>query len=301
MQVHKKFSLIFIATVVLFALFISTFQTAQAATPPGVNCTQWHVVERGETLSKIAKKYNTTWVKIAEVNGLKDPNLIYLGNRLCVTYTGVTTGATVTPNAIWTPIYSGTVRISADSVVEDKSVTLRGVYLNPKSTYTVYMGKYNAVHNNDVIAGTALTDQSGKFLITYRIPKSLVDVSKIRVYLKNKSGDIAANWFINATSNNNTGGVSSPPFSFVVESVRENDEVTIKTSNLPANAHFVVTIGKSGSKGVDGIVVGNVFDDDGVVKATFDIPEEYYDRTKLDIRLENKSLGMYYFQSFENK
>lgn len=301
MQNRQKYSFVFIAMVVTFALLASTFQPVQAATVPGITCTQWHVVERGETLSKIAVKYDTTWLKIAQINGLKDPNLIFAGNRLCVTYTGVPTGSTPIPVPTWVPTSTGTIRVYADNVVEDKTVTLRGIYLNPKSTYTVYLGKYKADLTEDVLAGTALTDQTGKFLATYRIPKSLVDVSKIRVYIKNKSGDSASNWFINATSNTNTGGVASPPFSFVVESVRENKDVTIKTSNLPVNAHFLVTIGKSGSKGVDGIVIGSVYDNDGIVKATFNIPEEYYDRTKLDIRLENKSLGMYYYQPFENK
>jgi LysM repeat protein len=39
-------------------------------------------VKWGDTLSKIAKKYNTTVNKLAEYNGIKKPNLIYVGQKI---------------------------------------------------------------------------------------------------------------------------------------------------------------------------------------------------------------------------
>ena len=44
-----------------------------------------HVVERGETLSGIASKYGTTFMKIAKENNIKDPNVIYCGQKLIIT------------------------------------------------------------------------------------------------------------------------------------------------------------------------------------------------------------------------
>lgn len=41
-----------------------------------------YTVQYGDTLSKIAKKYNTTYQKIAKDNGIKDPNKIYVGQKL---------------------------------------------------------------------------------------------------------------------------------------------------------------------------------------------------------------------------
>lgn len=38
-----------------------------------------HVVKSGETLSKIASKYKTTWKELATYNNIKDPNKIYVG------------------------------------------------------------------------------------------------------------------------------------------------------------------------------------------------------------------------------
>ncbi|MBK5254046.1 MAG: LysM peptidoglycan-binding domain-containing protein [Peptostreptococcaceae bacterium] len=43
-----------------------------------------HTVKKGETLSSIAKKYNTTWKKLAEINKLKNPNLINPGQKLTI-------------------------------------------------------------------------------------------------------------------------------------------------------------------------------------------------------------------------
>lgn len=41
-----------------------------------------HTVKSGETLSGIAKQYGTTYQKLAEINGLSNPNLIYPGQVL---------------------------------------------------------------------------------------------------------------------------------------------------------------------------------------------------------------------------
>ena len=43
-----------------------------------------YVVAKGDTLSSIAKRYNTTWKKLAEINNLKNPNVIYVGQELIV-------------------------------------------------------------------------------------------------------------------------------------------------------------------------------------------------------------------------
>ena len=53
------------------------------ATSP-VQSSDVHVVQSGETLSGIAAKYNTSYQSLASLNGLTNPNLIYVGQQLKV-------------------------------------------------------------------------------------------------------------------------------------------------------------------------------------------------------------------------
>ena len=41
-----------------------------------------YTVQKGDTLSAIAKKYGTTYQEIAKANGISDPNKIYAGQTL---------------------------------------------------------------------------------------------------------------------------------------------------------------------------------------------------------------------------
>ncbi len=44
--------------------------------------TSIYVVKKGDTLSAIASKYNTTVKRLVELNNIKNPNLIYIGDKL---------------------------------------------------------------------------------------------------------------------------------------------------------------------------------------------------------------------------
>lgn len=43
-----------------------------------------HQVQRGDTLSGIAGQYGTTVQALMQVNGIRDPNYIYAGQRLMI-------------------------------------------------------------------------------------------------------------------------------------------------------------------------------------------------------------------------
>lgn len=43
-----------------------------------------YTVKKGDTLSEIAKKYGTTWQKIAADNNIQNPNVIYVGQKLVI-------------------------------------------------------------------------------------------------------------------------------------------------------------------------------------------------------------------------
>ena len=48
------------------------------------NQKQYYTVQRGDTLSYIASKYGTTYTALAKLNGIKDPNRIYEGQKIRV-------------------------------------------------------------------------------------------------------------------------------------------------------------------------------------------------------------------------
>ncbi len=58
------------------------------AADPGV-----HIVQRGDTLYSIARRYGTTVSALVQANGLRNPNRIYVGQRLIVS------GASAAPSA----------------------------------------------------------------------------------------------------------------------------------------------------------------------------------------------------------
>lgn len=56
-----------------------------------VSKTETYTVKKGDTLTKIAKQYNTTVASLVELNGITNPNLIYPGQVLTVSGTVETT------------------------------------------------------------------------------------------------------------------------------------------------------------------------------------------------------------------
>ena len=292
----KKISLILMTLVLLFGQAAASARPAFAAGDAASTCTKWHTVQRGEYLVSIARLYNTDWRTLAELNDLSDPSRIYPGQKLCVSTDGSASSAPSTePNS------SSGVRVYASSVEEDRYVTLESKKLVANTRYSIYLSKYGSSPTGAILVGSVLADKNGAFTRTYRLPSKLVDIVKISITINNGHGDTTSNWFINATADGNTGGVGAPTFSFSVSSVKEDEWVKIKTSNLPANVTFDVLMGKSGSKGINGIKVGTLRNSDGgSVKATFNIPSELDGRSKIDLRLENKLLGISTYVTFEN-
>ena len=58
--------------------------TTPVVTPPVESSTVTYIVKSGDTLSAIAKKYGTTVDAIASLNGISNPNLIYVGQYLVI-------------------------------------------------------------------------------------------------------------------------------------------------------------------------------------------------------------------------
>lgn len=82
--------------------------------------------------------------------------------------------------------------------------------------------------------------------------------------------------------------------------VEQDSSVTIETHNYPANRSFVVTMGKMGTRGVDGYKVQDWNSGaGGMQQVTFDIPEALQGDAQIAIRLQSQE-GYYSFNWFYN-
>ena len=69
-----------IVAIILIALLIPALPAAAAPDYQG----GVHVVQRGETLSQIARRYGVSMTALAQANGISNPNFIYSGQRLTI-------------------------------------------------------------------------------------------------------------------------------------------------------------------------------------------------------------------------
>jgi LysM repeat protein len=60
------------------------FAATEAAPANHGNCSAWHYVTHGQTLSGIAAYYGINYWHLANANGISNPNYIYSGQRLCI-------------------------------------------------------------------------------------------------------------------------------------------------------------------------------------------------------------------------
>ena len=83
----------------------STQEPAKPATPakpeqPATGETVY-TVQKGDTLSKIAAKYGTTYQKLASYNGIANPNIINVGQKIKIPGSGVRTYTVKAGDSLW--------------------------------------------------------------------------------------------------------------------------------------------------------------------------------------------------------
>ena len=297
MKLFRKTILLIFAITISFGLVLASSQPVSAAVEEPQRCTRWHTVQKGEYLSKIAEQYDTSWYSIVEINQLTNPSLIYQGNKLCIFHSDFSSNPPVI-----SPINNSSASIFAASVKEDETVTLHGKNLVKESRYNIFLEKYRTNTGIKYLAGTITTDKNGAFKTTISIPKKLYDIQKIRVSISNPRGNTASNWFINATSSGNTGGIGTPEFGLDLHSVKKGQWVKIDTQNLPANVSFKVYMNRPGANEKKAILIGTLRDSKGgTVRKTFEIPEVFKDQANLKLILVNKALDMRAEVTFANK
>lgn len=190
-------------------------------------------------------------------------------------------------------------------VVKDKTVTIKTYNFPVNDTFQVTMGAYGTLGIGGIVVGTTESGSGGTFTITYDIPTSLAGSLRIAIRLHSStSGYFAYNWFWNNTtttpSTTPIPGYSGFP-TFTVVGVVRNESVTILTNNMTPNDTYTVTMGKYGTLGIGGIVVGSTQSGDGgSFEVTYTIPSELEDLERIAIRLESPTSGFFAYNWFWN-
>jgi LysM repeat protein len=99
---------IVILTMVLLLVAPLVASAQPLNTAGGSGCSQFYTVRSGDTLARIAARYGTTVWKLANLNGIANPNVIYAGQVLCVKPSGYHPPPPPPPNkGFWYPVHPG--------------------------------------------------------------------------------------------------------------------------------------------------------------------------------------------------
>ena len=114
------------------------------STPAPSTARGYHIVQRGETLSQIARRYGTTVSALMQANGLRNPNFVWWGQRLRLP------GSASTPTS---PPPSTTTRTH----VVQRGETLARIALRYGTTVTTLVRANGLPNANRIYVGQRLT------------------------------------------------------------------------------------------------------------------------------------------------
>jgi hypothetical protein len=187
-------------------------------------------------------------------------------------------------------------------VNEDEDVTVEGSSFPAYTDFTVYMADRQASSLRWIEIGLYETGSKSTFKVALDIPAQLHGANQISILFDSQGSKYdVSTWFNN--SDDQEADVPSFPFLTVIEVVRD-EEVTIRFTNLPAGVTYDVLMGKIGTKGEDGILVGTVRSQSGgTVVKSFPIPSALRGDSTIAVRMEAPSRGpnAYAYNWFRNQ
>ncbi len=227
----------------------------------------------------------------------------FYNNESSTTPTTGGTGGPVTPG------YTGIPTFSIPTVVTDSTITIQTSNFPANQEFTVRMGAYGTLGIGGTVVGTTNSGAGGSITATYSIPDALKGAAQIAVRMDSPAGYYAYNWFYNNSTSGGTGGPVTPGTggpvytgipTFNVTNINTDTDVTIQTSNFPANQDFTVRMGAYGTLGIGGTVVTTTNSGaGGSFNATYSIPADLKGASMIAIRLESAS-GYYAYNWFYN-
>lgn len=196
--------------------------------------------------------------------------------------------------------------ISIQAVTEDEKVTILTNNFPTNKEFVARMGLLGTKGVNGILVGTVNSKTGGSLKFTFEIPAALQSQASIAIRLDSTTGGYYSyNWFTNVTFGNHTGGVPAEDVpltpAVTIVSAKKDTNVTVQGLDFPADETFSVLMGKDGTNGVGGVVVGSVKagEDESFVEI-YEIPVSLYGEAKLIIRFESEDSDLVTFKRFEN-
>jgi hypothetical protein len=212
------------AILVALLALAGTFTTGQT-TASAQGCYPFHIVKPGENLYRIALAARTSWQWLMWYNGIRNQNLIYVGQRICLPPVGAGVTATpiqvrtatprpprptVAPRPTTAPPPTSNIRLPAPGVFPritlntywariGDSLTITGVNFPTNEPVDIFLGNLGAGYPATPVA-SAVTGADGSLITTLTIPPSaggfaLVN-AKIGVLVRGRvSGYFGYNFF----------------------------------------------------------------------------------------------------------
>lgn len=293
MKLAKRVLMVLLALVVLIGGSGLMAQPVQAAT-----CTYYHTVRAGESLSWIGRYYGVNWLYLAQINNIAPPKyIIFPGQVLCIAYGGQNI-APVTRSA-WS--------YSVVKVDKDTSVKIRTSNFPSNVMFEVSIGRLAGNKYEWVKVADLDSDIGGTFAKKFDIPPQFAGTSQLIIKVTQSKKNISVKrWFSNISTNYGTGGIYTPAgYSGIptiwIASVVRNSTVTIQTRNFPPGLKFDVLMGPMGTRGINGYYVGTINSGaGGTLVATFNIPVELMNHSRIAIRTQNLYTGYFSYNWFYN-
>lgn len=189
---------------VIFATILLTF--GFLATPANAACAPAHVVQPGENLFRVGLKYGVSWTVLQAINNISNPNVIYVGQIICLPGS---TGPVVTPpvppaGGVYYPppgVYPR-INLSTYRAAVGDTITITGVQFPGNAVVDVFITPRGAPYPPTASA-EATTAADGTLNFNFRIPDVVAGVplrgASFSVLVRARAtGFYGFNFFINA-------------------------------------------------------------------------------------------------------
>ena len=200
-----------------------TFQNRNFTATAPANCTQFYTVQRGDTLSEIAQRFNTTTSYLATLNNIQNPSLIFPGNRICVSVSG----------GIILPPTGANPNITVTNVNANNTIAISGAAFPANTTLNILIAQPGNQGVGGMQVDTVTTNNQGSFTDTVTIPEQLLANGELVVRAQNANNNaFAFATFMNPAAFQIEGlNLPAEPFSQSQANLNQGERTTVSSGN----------------------------------------------------------------------